>query len=191
MARGDRYPGLGLHWLLGLVRLRQGDREEALGEFDREMKLANPNRLYGREYRMSALHARGMCLLEMGKPSEAITAFQDGLAVYPEHAQTQVALTMAFRATGSAGDEQSTRQKLAATIRTLTISRPIEATLVESQLFAADGKSEQSAETLARLLDMAPPGFAAWTLPVDPLFRQLHGNKAFGDVLQRLAARAR
>ena len=101
--------------------------EEALGEFDREMKLANPNRLYGREYQMSALHARGMCLLEMGKPSEAIAAFQDGLAVYPEHGQTQVALTMAFRAKGSAGDEQSTRQKLAATLRTLTVARPIEA----------------------------------------------------------------
>lgn len=191
MARGDRYPGLGLHWLLGLVRLRQGDPEEALGEFDREMKLANPNRLYGREYQMSALHARGMCLLEMGKPSEAIAAFQDGLAVYPEHGQTQVALTMAFRVKGSAGDEQSTRQKLAATLRTLTVSRPIEATLVESQLLAADGKSVQAAETLRRLLDTAPPGFAAWTLPVDPLFRQLHGTEAFSDVLQRLAARAR
>jgi DNA-binding winged helix-turn-helix (wHTH) protein len=191
MARGDRYPGLGLHWLLGLVRLRQGDHEEALGEFDREMKLANPNRLYGREYQMSALHARGMCLLDMGKLSDAIAAFQDGLAVYPEHGQTQVALTAAHRAKGSAGDEQSTRQKLAATLRTLTVFRPIEGTLVESQLLAADGKSEQSVEMLVRLLDMAPPGFAAWTLPVDPLFRQLHGTKAFSDVLQRLAARTR
>ena len=191
MARGDRYPGLGLHWLLGLVRLTQGDREEALGEFDREMKLANPNRLYGREYQMSAVQARGMCLLETGKPSEAMAAFQEGLAVYPDHAQTHVALAMAFRAKGSVDGEQSTRQRLAAIVRTLTVSRPIEAKLVESQLLAADGKFEQAAETLHRLLETAPPGFAAWTLPVDPLFRQLHGRKAFTDVLQQLAERAR
>jgi DNA-binding winged helix-turn-helix (wHTH) protein len=191
MARGDRYPGLGLHWLLGLVRLTQGDREEALGEFDREMKLANPNRLYGREYQMSALQARGMCLLEMGKPSEAIAALQEGLAIYPDHAQTHVALAVAFRAKGSADDERATRQKLATIDRTLTVSRPIEGKLVESQLLATDGKSEQAAETLCRLLDTAPPGFAAWTLPVDPLFRQLQGTTAFTDVLQRLAERAR
>jgi hypothetical protein len=98
---------------------------------------------------------------------------------------------MAFRAKGSAGDEQSMRQQLAATLRTLTVARPIEGTLVESQLLAADGKSVQAAATLRQLLDSAPPGFAAWTLPVDPLFRQLHGTEAFSDVLQRLAARAR
>ena len=30
IARGDRYPALGLHWMLGLVRLAQGDVDEAL-----------------------------------------------------------------------------------------------------------------------------------------------------------------
>ena len=191
MARGDRYPGLGLHWLLGLVRLTQGDRDEALGEFDREMKLANPNRLYGREYQMSALQARGMCLLEMGQPSEAIAALREGLAIYPDHAQTHVALATAFRAKGATDDERATRQRLGTIDRTLTVSRPIERKLAESQLLAADGKSEQATEALCRLLDTAPPGFAAWTLPVDPLFRQLQGTKAFTGVLQRLADRAR
>src|SRR6185503_9989859 len=54
IARGERYPGLGLHWLLGLVRLAQDDIEEALEEFDRERALAQPHRLYGREYTMHA-----------------------------------------------------------------------------------------------------------------------------------------
>ena len=32
---------------------------------------------------------------------------------------------------------------------------------------------------LDRLLDDAPPGFAGWTLPVEPFLRQLIGHKAF------------
>ena len=43
---------------------------------------------------------------------------------------------------------------------------------------------------LARILDPAPPGFAGWTLPVDPLFSQLHGSTGFTSVLARLAERA-
>jgi tetratricopeptide (TPR) repeat protein len=35
IARGGRYPALGLHWLLGLVRLSLGDVDEALEEFSR------------------------------------------------------------------------------------------------------------------------------------------------------------
>ena len=191
MARGDRYPGLGLHWLLGLVRLTQGDHEEALGEFNREMQLANPHRLYGREYQLSALHARGMCLLEMGRPAEAVAALEQGLTIYADHAQTHIALALAFCATGSSDREASVRKKLPAILETLNRFRPIEATLAESQRLAAEGKLEQSAGALGRLLETAPPGFSAWTLPVDPLLRQLHGNKAFTAVLQQLAERAR
>ena len=191
MARGDRYPGLGLHWLLGLVRLTQGDHEEALREFDRELTLANPNRLYGREYKMSAHHARGMCLLEIGKTSEAISAFEAGLEWYPDHAQTQLALALAFRAAGSQDRAEARLNRLAAILETLTRSRPIEARVVASQRQAADGKSVQAVTLLHELLDTAPPGFAGWTLPVDPLFRQLHGTKEFTNALQRLAERAR
>src|SRR4029453_6529306 len=40
IGRGERYPALGLHWLLGLVRLAQNDVKEATEEFDRERALA-------------------------------------------------------------------------------------------------------------------------------------------------------
>jgi DNA-binding winged helix-turn-helix (wHTH) protein/tetratricopeptide (TPR) repeat protein len=191
MARGDRYPGLGLHWLLGLVRLTQGDHQEALHEFDRELTLANPNRLYGREYKMSAFHARGMCLLEIGRTSDAIAAFEAGLEWYPDHAQTQLGLALAFRAAGSRDRADARLNRLTAIVETLTRSRPIEARLVESQRLAADGKSVQAATRLEELLETAPPGFAGWTLPVDPLFRHLPGTKEFTNALQRLAERAR
>jgi tetratricopeptide (TPR) repeat protein len=191
MARGDRYPGLGLHWLLGLVRWAQSDPDEALAEFDREMKLANVNRLYGREYKMSALHARGVCLLGIGQTAAAITAFESALELYPDYAQTHLGLSVACRTGGFVDRADLARKNLTAILRTLGGSRPIEAKLVESQRLTADGEFDRAAATLGELLETAPPGFAAWTLPVDPLFRQLHGAQGFTAVLQMLAERAR
>ena len=43
----------------------------------------------------------------------------------------------------------------------------------------------------ARALDSAPPGFAGWTIPVEPLLSELQDVKGFSAVLERLAARAR
>jgi tetratricopeptide (TPR) repeat protein len=191
MARGDRYPGLGLHWLLGLVRLAQGDSDEALAEFDREVKLANVNRLYGREYKMSALHARGVCLLNIGQTAAAITAFESALELYPDYAQTHLGLSFAFRTGRFVERAEQARKSFTAILRTLGGSRPIEAKLVESQGLAADGQFDRAAATLGELLETAPPGFAAWTLPVDPIFRQLHAAQGFTVVLQKLAERAR
>src|SRR5712691_9938615 len=37
LAKGGRFPALGLHWLLGLVRLAQDDIDEAIRELDREI----------------------------------------------------------------------------------------------------------------------------------------------------------
>jgi tetratricopeptide (TPR) repeat protein len=190
MARGDRYPGLGLHWLLGLVRLTEGDHDEALTEFDREMKLANPHRLYGREYQMAALHARGMCLLATRQAADAVTAFERALEVYPDHAQTHLAMATAVRASGQPERADSIEQKLNPILDALHRSRPVEAQIVQSQRLTFAGTFEPAAGTLCRLLETAPPGFAAWTLPVDPLFRQLHGTKGFTAALQRLAERA-
>lgn len=85
IGRGGRYPALGLHWLLGLVRLAQDDVEEAIAEFDREQVLAEPHRLYGREYAMHALHGRGAALLRARRPDEAIESFHRALELYPHH----------------------------------------------------------------------------------------------------------
>src|SRR5262249_49409580 len=76
LARGNRYPALGLHWLLGLVRQALGDDEEALVEYEREERIADTERLYGREYRLSALLARGACLLKLRRQADALAAFQ-------------------------------------------------------------------------------------------------------------------
>jgi len=190
VARGDRYPALGLHWLLGLVRLAQEDVDEALEEFTREGRRADPHRLYGREYEMSALYCRGACMLRVGRHSDAIDCFEQALGLYPEHAQSHIGLALALRSTGSIARADSTARALATIQARLGGTRPIEAALVESQAQATGGHVETACAVLCSLLDAAPQGFAGWTIPIEPLLFQLHGSKAFLAVLRRLADRA-
>ena len=81
--------------------------------------------------------------------------------------------------------------RLPAIVATLAETRPIEAALVESQVAATEGRLQDAAGVLSGLLESAPPGFAAWTLPLEPLLHQLSGTKEFAVVLGRLADRAR
>jgi DNA-binding winged helix-turn-helix (wHTH) protein/Flp pilus assembly protein TadD len=191
IGRGDRYPALGLHWLLGLVRLAQDDVEEALRELDRERQLAEPHRLYGREYEMSSLHGRGACLLRLGRNQEAADCFQQALVLYPDHAQSNLGLSAALRAVGSLEAADATWRRARTNLDTLAAARPIEAAIVHSQLLAVEGKPQEANAVLCNALDEAPPGFAAWTLPIEPFLLQSTGIKAFTAALSRLSHRAR
>jgi DNA-binding winged helix-turn-helix (wHTH) protein/Tfp pilus assembly protein PilF len=191
VARGDRYPALGLHWLLGLVRLADADFDEALQEFEREEARADPHRLYGREYAMAAVHARGACLLRAGRHADAIACFERALALYPDHAQSHIGLALALRATGSHDRAQAVSTRLAPILATLETTRPVEAALIESQMLVMEGQLEAASAVLCRCLETAPPGFAGWTIPVEPLLTQLHGTQGFTTTLTQLADRAR
>ena len=58
-------------------------------------------------------------------------------------------------------------------------------------MLAIDGSLAQADAVLCNALDAAPPGFAAWTLPVEPLLAQLTRGTALTNVLARLSERAR
>ena len=182
IGRGGRYPALGLHWLLGLVRLAQGDVDEAIGELDREHRLAEPHRLYGREYAMHAMHGRGAALLRARRTAEAIASFEHALELYPDHAPTHLGLAIAR----GVGDFAAAERALA----TLTRTKPIESAIVQAQLLTARGDRESAAAILAAALATAPSGFAGWTIPVEPFLNQLTTSQSFAAVLRLLADRA-
>jgi DNA-binding winged helix-turn-helix (wHTH) protein len=191
IALGERYPALGLHWLLGLVRLANDDVEDALGEFERERGLAEPHRLYGPEYLMSAAHGRGMALLSAERFADAAAGFEEALNIYPDHAQSHLGLALAQRARG---EHEAADSALAATGRALAVlerTRPIEAAMVRSHLLAARGAAGDAAAVLDRLLSSAPAGFAGWTIPVEPFTARLRNARGFTGVLRILAHRAR
>ncbi len=191
IGRGDRYPALGLHWLLGLVRLAQDDVEEALPELDRERQLAEPHRLYGREYEMNTLHSRGACLVRLGRSDEAADCFRRALALFPDHAQSNLGLSVALRAMGSHDVAEEAWRKALGILETLARTRPMEAAIVHSQVLAVEGKLNDAGAVLCNALDDAPPGFAAWTLPIEPFLLQLAGIESFRAALARLSQRAR
>jgi hypothetical protein len=57
-------------------------------------------------------------------------------------------------------------------------------------MLAATGQADAAGAVLSKLFESAPPGFAGWTVPIDPLFVQLQGTPAFAAALERLAERA-
>jgi hypothetical protein len=63
--------------------------------------------------------------------------------------------------------------------------------MVESQMLAIDGHPDSADAVLCKALDEAPPGFAAWTLPVESLLLQPARTKGLPAALLRLSERAR
>jgi DNA-binding winged helix-turn-helix (wHTH) protein/tetratricopeptide (TPR) repeat protein len=191
ISRGDRYPALGLHWLLGLVRLAQDDVDEALRELDRERVLAEPHRLYGREFQRDALHARGACFLRMGRIDSAIDCFNEALASYPDDAGSQVGLMLSARAAGKRSRAESMRKTIDGTVRTLESAQPVKAAIIKGQLLVIDGRGVDACAALCSLLEAETPGHAAWSLPVEPFFVEPIRAQIFAPVLAKLADRAR
>ena len=191
ITRGGRYPALGLHWLLGLVRLSMDDVDEALEEFSREAALAETRRLYGREFQLHAGTARAAALMRAGRVEEAIAGYRGALAHYPDNASANIGLSGALAAIGRMADAEERRGRAEAVLPTLERTRPVSAAVARAELLVATGQPEAAAQLLASALAGAPPGFACWTVPIEPTFHHVIGLPVFAPILQLLDARAR
>ena len=187
----ERFPALGLHWLRGLVRLAQDDILDAIAEFDRELLLADTNRLYGREYLTAALQGLGFAFIRIGRHQDAVEAFERALVLHGRSVRSQLGLVEALRGLGRDVDADRAMAKTDQAVITLAHRRPIESVTARAQLLAAQGEGGEAVRILEHLLVEAPPGSAAWALPVEPLLRPLHGLGEFQHLLVRLADRAR
>jgi DNA-binding winged helix-turn-helix (wHTH) protein/TolB-like protein/Flp pilus assembly protein TadD len=181
IGRGERYPALGLHWLFGLVRLAQGELDDAIAEFEREQDLAQPHRLYGREYAMHASVGRGAALLRAGRRDQAARAFHKALELYPHHPLGHLGLFVARQA--EAGPVE-------AALDVMDRTKPLEAALIRAQLLAAQGQGEAAASVARAAIIDTPPGFAGWSLPIEPLL-QTADREALTSVFSLVADRAR
>src|SRR3954470_15321448 len=95
----QRYPARGLHWLLGLVRLAQGDAREARAEFDREVE-GGSTQLYSAEFAMNAYDGAGFAALASSDAAEAVAMFNRALKLFPDHARSLVGLGASLLASG-------------------------------------------------------------------------------------------
>jgi DNA-binding winged helix-turn-helix (wHTH) protein/tetratricopeptide (TPR) repeat protein len=186
-----RFPSAGLHWLLGLIVLAQGDVASAEQQFEHELG-RKTSALFADEYAMDAWHARGLAHLSAGRHDDAAAMFARALERYPAHARSLVGLADAHRRAGrtAAAGEAIARAK-AAIDELRTSGREAEAAIATAHAQTQDGRASDAIATLARLIDHAPPGLTGWTLPVEPFTAPLRSDPAFRSVLERIAARAR
>lgn len=187
----QRYPARGLHWLLGLVRLGQGDTAEADAEFAREREFGT-TQLYGAEFLMNAWDGAGFSSLLAGDHAAAAGHFQQALALFPDHARSLVGLGAALRAGKKITDADAAFGKAQTAIDALRRGgRSTEATLAHALLHATTGRPDESLQCLRTLLEKSDLPFSGWTVPIEPLLRPLHETDGFRDILQTLATRAR
>lgn len=186
----QRFPANGLHWLLGLVRLARGDIVTAHAEFDRELTSRGSD-IYASEYAMDAYDGHGFARLVQGDAAGAEPMFLKAIDIYPDHARSLVGLAEARRCLGhAAGQRDALNQALGAIAVLSKSGRTTEAAMASAYWHVVSGRQEDGLAVLARLLDEAPPGFAGWTLPIEPLLASVRGTTAYQAALQRLAERA-
>jgi tetratricopeptide (TPR) repeat protein len=187
---GERYPAKGLYWLLGLTRLARGEPAEAHVEFDRELATGGKG-LYAAEFATNACDGHGFALLSTGDADGAEAMFTRALEAYPDHLRSLFGLADACRRRGLTKETDAVIERGAKTVEALRSGgRAVEAEMAAAFWHMACGRQVEAIAALHQMLIAAPPGFAGWTIPVEPFFMSLHADPAFQAVLQRLAERA-
>ena len=192
--RESRYPASGLHWLLGMVYLAQGDAGRALAECRRELEAASAvtSRVWGKEFAMNAHDGCGFALLADRRFDQSAAAFAEALRLFPGHARSQIGLAYCLAAAGKKTEAQAALEQAGASITELGRGgRLIEAALLSAMASVARGRTTDAIAMLTRLLTEAPQGFPGWTIPIEPMFKPLNAQPEFAGILMRLAERAR
>ena len=187
----QRYPAKGLHWLLGLVRLAQRDREEARTEFQREIA-GGSGQLYAAEFSMNACDGIGFIALDSRDARTAAESFNRALGPFPEHARSLVGLGAALRMADDRKGASAAFARAGLAIEGLRRgNRTAEACLAEAFLYAVQGHTDDAIALLKRLVERPELPFTGWTIPIEPLFAPIRQTNGFQSVLAILAQHAR
>ncbi|MBK5297957.1 MAG: winged helix-turn-helix domain-containing protein [Vicinamibacteria bacterium] len=190
VSRPHRFPANGLHWLLGLVRLSHGAIDGAEAQFGLELTSAG-RELYAAEFAMDAYDGLGFARLAARDCSGAASMFGKALAISPDHARSLVGLAAACGQLGNQSGASDAMAHAARSVGELRESgRATEAAVAHSMWQVGSGQTEEASHTLLGLMDEATPGFAGWTIPVEPLLDPIRRLPAYQRVLERLAQRA-
>jgi DNA-binding winged helix-turn-helix (wHTH) protein len=188
---GTAFPAIGLHWLHGLLLLRNGQIGASLKAFAREIDGATPTRIYGDEFRVNAQIAAGFAHLAAKDPPGATDAFRAALEIFPRNGRALIGLYQALSDTVLAPESHRLLPQIEQSIAELSAGgRRVEAAIVTAAACAARGEIDAGCATLQTLLDAAPPGQAGWLLPVDPALAPLRSAPGFSRIAAQLSARA-
>jgi tetratricopeptide (TPR) repeat protein len=190
-ARRQRFPSNGLRWLLGLIRMRQGDPDSALLEFEQELE-CGAGQVYANEFAIGARTGAGFARLQQGEAERAIDAFRQALELYPIQPRAQLGLALALDRCGQRTEAQRAMsaacEQVGAVERT---GRVADGAMFRAGLHAVQGRPAEAFATLKELLTTAQPGPAGWLIPIEALFESLRAAPGYDDLLTQLALRAR
>jgi cytochrome c-type biogenesis protein CcmH/NrfG len=129
--------------------------------------------------------------MRLKRMDDAAESFERALQLYPDHAPSNLGLLLVARARGSREHVNRLTRRLHEIQSALEAGRPVRATILGSQILAADARFDDACAALCSLLDAAPPGHAGWTVPIDPFLSEALQQEAFAAVTSKLAERAR
>src|SRR5688572_2016330 len=188
----SRYPGSGLHWLLGLIRWAADDDRAGARE-QLELELAfHGNVLYAAEYSMNAFDGLGFLALTEGRADDAEPMFAQSLVEYPDHPSSIIGMAQTRRAQNDPARADELMQHADRAIHELVAGgRKIAAETARAHWLVASGQPDVACQTLLRMIDAAPPGTAGWNLPVEPWLAPIRQTPACQGVFARVKERAR
>jgi DNA-binding winged helix-turn-helix (wHTH) protein/Flp pilus assembly protein TadD len=185
------FPSIGLHWLRGLLLLRERQVGLAIESFAREMDVLRDALIYSGEFRVNAQVAAGFAHLSAGDASGALDVFRMALETLPRNGRALLGLYAAFQRTSLAHEAQSLLAQIDIAVAELRAGhRAGEAALVHAAAQAVRGDLDAACATLEQLLESAPPGQVGWQIPIDPALASIRGHAAYPRILALLAARA-
>jgi tetratricopeptide (TPR) repeat protein len=174
-----------------LIHLAEGAIAPAEAAFGRELDQTS-HAIFADEFAMDAWNGRGFARLAASDATGAVEMFRRALERFPRHARSLLGLAEAHRREGRRRASADTLTRAREAIGELRANgRETEAEMAVACGHALEGRAADAIRTLDDLLQKAPPGYAGWTLPVEPFAAALGKEAAFQPVLARLAARAR
>ena len=185
------FPAIGLHWLRGLLLLRERQVGLAIESFAREMDELREAQIYAGEFRVNAQVAAGFAHLTASDATGAIDAFRVALETLPRNGRALVGLYAAFRRTSLASEAGSLLPQIDGIIDELRVGqRLVEAAIIRAAAEASQGNLDAGCAILEQLLESAPPGQTGWQIPVEPALAPLRAHPQFPKITALLAARA-
>jgi DNA-binding winged helix-turn-helix (wHTH) protein len=185
------FPAVGLHWLRGLLLLRERQVGLAIESFAREMDGLPDAQIYAGEFRVHAQIAAGFAHLAADDATGAIDAFRIALETAPRNGRALIGLYSALRRTSLSREAQLLQPQIEEAVTELVAGhRLVEASLVRAAAEVSRGEIDAACTTLERLLESAPPGHAGWQIPIDPALAPIRSHPTYPRIVALLAARA-
>jgi DNA-binding winged helix-turn-helix (wHTH) protein len=177
---GTRFSSVALHWLLGLVYLRQGESARALDEFERELTSEHAGHLYARECAGNTWYAIGALHLRAGRTPDAVAAFTRAIERVAVHPLARIGLAAVSGAPPDPTPPATASQS----------APTFETAFVRAVALAVAGAHREAAHLVDDALAAAPPGNAGWLLPIEPMLNVSAHPDLWAPALARVRNRA-